>query len=102
MMCSQASIDSGAENLYEIYSTEVAEKTLVFLLFILTAAAGQNSSDLYSTLCMHIAGTDCAVKFRVKSADGAKSDASQKNAGAASHEMVANSPLSPLQHGWAV
>jgi len=47
--------------LYEIYSTEVAEKTLVFLLFILTAAAGQNSSYLYSTLFMHIASTDCAV-----------------------------------------
>ena len=28
MMCSQASIDSGAENLYEIYSTEVAEKKM--------------------------------------------------------------------------
>ena len=47
------SIDLEAENFYEIYSTEVAEKTLVFLLFILTAAAGQNSSDLYSKFsCM--------------------------------------------------
>ena len=56
-----ASIHLEAENFYEIYTTEVAEKTLVFLLFILTAAAGQNSSDLYSKLFMHVAGTDCGV-----------------------------------------
>ena len=61
MMCPHRSIHSEAENFYEIYSTEVAEKTLVFLLFILTAAAGQNSPDPYSKIFMHVAGADCAV-----------------------------------------
>ena len=54
--------------LYEIYTIENSEeKTLVFLLFSFTAAAGQNSSDLYSKLFMHVAGTPAvriALYFR--------------------------------------
>ena len=55
------SIDLEAETFYEIYSTEVAEKKNGFVLFILTAAAGQNSPDPYSKIFMHVAAADCAV-----------------------------------------
>eukprot|EP01048_Picozoa_sp_COSAG05_P028125 COSAG05_NODE_8566_length_692_cov_1.701518_1_plen_69_part_00 len=61
MTCSHVPIDFGAENFYEIYSTEVAKKKNGFVLFILTAAAGQNSLDPYSKIFMHVAAADCAV-----------------------------------------
>ena len=50
------------EYFYEIYSTEVAEKKLVlYFSFVQQLLVSQNSSDLYSKLFMHVAGTDCAV-----------------------------------------
>ena len=99
----RASIHLWAEIFYEIYSTEVAEKKLVlyfsFLQQLLVRIPQICTVNFHA--CRRY-GLRCILEISRKISRTAKSDASQPAAGAASHEMVVNSPPSPLQHGWAV
>ena len=105
MTCPHVSIDSEAENFYEIYSTEVAEKKMdLYFSFLqqLLVRIPQICTVHFACISPVRIALYRILEISRKISRTAKSDASQPAAGDASHEMVVNSPLSPLQHGWAV
>ena len=59
MMCSHTPIDSEAENFYEIYSTEVAEKKKDLYFSFLQQLLVRIQQ--IGTVFMHVAAADCAV-----------------------------------------